>query len=152
MGRSLQNQLAPYRSYLQDHRLGSFRREGHAFRQADPDTWLDGIAGHIVGKRPGNWTDRTAGEFDLEVRKIAADLAKWLALAQTAHGGATGLTSVHLVGIDGSTRTLALDPGISPSIEHAMEAIRTTLRGSPAPEQVLGPAPRASMSTGMPTP
>jgi len=73
-----------------------------------------------------------------EVRKVAADLAKCFALAQTAFGGATALTTLYLIGIQQSNRKLALGLGVFQPIRIVTNAARTALRGYPAPERVLG--------------
>ena len=130
---SLRRRLATDRSYFLDHRLVvSLDRvkRSHPFS----DIWLDGIAGHRVDKRSTNRDNRTNGQFDAEVRNIAVDLAKWLALAQIAHGGATVRTSVHLMRVDGSNRKLVVNPSIPDGLfkgRHECRASRIARKSRP---------------------
>ena len=96
-------------------------------------------SGHLVGKRPANWTDRTIDSFDLEIRIVAVNLARWLALAQTAQGSAVGLRSVHVVGIDGRDRMVVLGwrPPDRP-VAASMDAVRGILDKDPNAPEVLG--------------
>ena len=103
------------------------------------DLWLDGVAGHVLGKRPANWIDRTIDEFDLEVRIIASNLAKWLSLAQTAQGSGAGLKSVHVVGIDGSDRMVVLrEQADGDALRSRINAVREVLGNAPDAPHILG--------------
>ena len=135
---ALRRDFTPHRHHLQDHRLSVFvdRATRH---DASADVWLDGVAGHVLGKRPADWTDRTIDEFDLQVRIIASNLAKWLALAQTAQGSGTRLKSVHVVGIDGNDRMVVLpqqDDGHA--LRSRIDAVRDLLGDDPDAPQILG--------------
>lgn len=135
---ALERDFAPHRHHLQDHRLGVF--VDRATRQdVSSDVWLDGVAGHLVGKRPTDWTDRTIDEFDLQVRIIATNLAKWLALAQTAQGSGTRLKSVHVVGIDGNDRMVVLHERLDGhGFRSRIDAVRDLLGNDPDAPQILG--------------
>ncbi len=135
---TLRRDLDPHRAHLQDHHLEVFVDRATNV-DASEEIWLDGIAGHLVGKRPANWTDRMIDKFDLEIRVVAANLAKWLALAQTAQGNTVGLKSVHVVGIDGRDRMIVLGkhPPNGP-VEASMDAIRGMLDDDPSAPEVLG--------------
>ena len=134
----LRRDFAPHRHHLQDHRLAVF--VDRAIRQdVDDDVWLDGVAGHVVGKRPGNWADGTIDQFDLDVRIIAANLAKWLTLAQSVRGSGAGLRSVHLVDIDGRDRVVVLrgQPN-DPALSARVDAIRELLGEDAQVPHILG--------------
>ena len=135
---ALLRDFTPHRHHLQDHRLAVFL--DRATRQdVDDDVWLDGVAGHLLSKRPANWTDRTIDEFDLQVRIIASNLAKWLALAQTAQGSGTRLKSVHVVGIDGNDRMVVLrEQADWQTLRSRIDAVRELLGHDPDAPQILG--------------
>ena len=135
---TLRREFAPHKAHLQDHRLEVFMDRATVVDVSE-DIWLDGVAGHLVGKRPANWTDRTIDRFDLEVRVIAGNLTRWLAMAQTAQGSAVGLRSVHVVDIDGHDRMVVLKrQPPDRKVEAIMDAVRGVLdKDSSAPE-VLG--------------
>ena len=135
---TLRSDFAPHQHHLQDRRLAVF--VDRATRQdLSADVWLDGVAGHVLGKRPANWTDRTIDEFDLQVRIIAANLAKWLALAQTAQGGETRLKSIHVVGIDGNDRMVVLrEETEGHALRSRIDAVRDLLGNDPNAPQILG--------------
>ena len=134
---TLRRDFAPHRRHLQDRRLAVFI--DRATRQdVSDDVWLDGVAGHLLGKRPANWTDRTIDEFDLQVRIIAANLAKWLSLAQTAQGE-TGLKSVHVVGIDGNDRMVVFrEQSDGRALRSRIDAVRDVLGNDSETLQILG--------------
>lgn len=135
---ALRRDVTPHRHHLHDHRLAVF--VDRATRQdAAAAVWLDGVAGHVLGKRPANWTDRTIHEFDLQVRIFASNLAKWLALAQTAQGSGTRLRSVHVVGIDGNDRMLVLrEQADCQALRSRIDAVRDLLDDDPDAPQILG--------------
>ena len=135
--RTLKREVEPYAVHLDDHRLEVFLDRA-TMVDVNEEIWLDGIAGHLVGKRPADWTDRTISKFDLEIRIVASNLAKWLALAQTAQGSGAGLRSVHVVGIGGTDRMLVLtDPTSDGSVEAGMEVVRQALHEHPNEAEVL---------------
>lgn len=77
-------------------------------------------------------------KFDLEIRIVAFNLAKWLTLAQTERGSAADLRSVHVVGID-VTRRLFVPAESEPDglLESGMQAVRQALQMNPKTTQVL---------------
>ncbi len=136
--RALHRDFAPHRRHLQDRRLTVFVDRATR-RDINDDVWLDGVAGHVLGKRPANWTDRTIDEFDLQIRIIASNLAKWLALAQTAQGSGAGLKSVHVVGIDGNDRMVVLrEQADGQALRSRIDALRDLLGNDPDAPQILG--------------
>ena len=64
---TLRAQLAadyrPHRPKLGDHRLRVFADRASNTEMPD-DRWLDGVAGHLTGARPTNWSDETLAHFD----------------------------------------------------------------------------------------
>ena len=104
----------------------------------DEDTWLDGIAGHLVGNRPAEWTDRTIHKLDLEIRIVASNLAKWLTLAQTAQGSGADLKRVLVVGICGTGRMVVFrEPAPNGSLASRMGAVRQALQKNPNATEAL---------------
>ena len=134
---TLKHKFEPFAVHLDDHRLEVFL--DRACRDdVNEEVWLDGIAGHLVGNRPTDWTDRTISKFDLEIRIVASNLAKWLALAQTAQGSVAGLRSVHVVGLDGTDRMLVLSNAKPDrSLKAGMEVVRKALHEHPYEAEVL---------------
>ena len=135
--RTLRRDFAPHRAHLQDHHLEVFVDRATVI-DVSQDIWLDGVAGHLVGKRPANWTDRTIDKFDLDVRVLSGNLTRWLALAQSAQGSAVDLRSVHVVGIDGHDRMVVLKYPTEQQVEVSMDAVRGVLGKDPNAPEVLG--------------
>ena len=135
---TLRRDYAPHRRYLEDRRLAVFI--DRATRQdVSDDLWLDGVAGHVLGKRLANWNDRTIDEFDLQVRIIASNLAKWLSLAQTAQGSEAGLKSVHVVDINGNDRMVVLrEQSDRQAFRSRVDAVRDLIGNDPDTPQILG--------------
>ena len=94
------NDYKPHRKDLKEYRLRVFVERAINI-DASSDRWLDGIAGHLVGRRPDRWADDTLDKFDFEVRVVAGNLARWLALARTKQPRSADLRSVHVVDING---------------------------------------------------
>ena len=134
----IQNDYAPHRSDLGDYRLRVFM-ERAMNAEVPPDRWLDGVAGHLTGRRPDNWTDDTFDKFDFEIRVVAGSLAKWLALATTKEARSADLRSVHVVGIDGQERVVVVRRDRpNPLLETQLNAVREALGNEPQAMEVLG--------------
>ena len=134
----IEGDYEPHRLYLTEYRLRAFI-ERALNAAASPDRWLDGIAGHLTGQRPDNWSDDMLDKFEFEARAIADHLAKWLALARTRQAGATDLRSVHVVGIDGRARVvLVRRDRPDPTLETRLNAVRKVLGRDPHAMEVLG--------------
>ncbi len=134
----IQNDYAPHRSNLSDHRLQVFI-ERAMNTEVSTDRWLDGIAGHLTGQRPDNWADDTLDKFDFEIHVVAGSLAKWLALATTKEERSADLRSVHVVGIDGQERVVVVRRDRpNPLIETRLNAVREALGNDPKAVEVLG--------------
>ena len=134
----IQNDYEPHRLDLSDYRLRAFI-ERAMNTQASPDRWLDGIAGHLTGQRPDNWADDTLDKFDFEIRVVAGNLAKWLALARTKHARSADLKSVHVVGIDGREQVVVVRRDRpNPLLETRLRAVREALGHDPRAMEVLG--------------
>ena len=134
----LRNDYEPHRLELGDERLGTFvDRAVNA--EVSTDRWLDGIAGHLAGQRPDNWADDTLRKFDLELRIVAGNLAKWLALAKTKQDRSADLRSVHVVGIDGRERVIVVRRDRpNPLLETRLNAVRAALENDAHALEVLG--------------
>ncbi|MDE2824566.1 MAG: hypothetical protein OXK79_13780 [Chloroflexota bacterium] len=134
----MEEDYEPHRLYLTEYRLRAFI-ERALNAAASPERWLDGVAGHLTGQRPDNWSDDMLDKFEFEARTIARHLAKWLALARTRQAGATDLRSVHVVGIDGRTKVvLVRRDRPNPTLETRLNAVREALGNDPHAMEVLG--------------
>ena len=134
----LRNDYEPHRLELGDERLRTFvdRAVNAEFSE---ERWLDGIAGHLTGQRPDNWTDDTLRKFDLEIRLVAGNLARWLALAESDQDRSTDLRSVHVVGIDGREQVIVVRRDRpNPFLETRLNAVRAALGNGPHTLEVLG--------------
>ena len=105
---------------------------------ADPDRWLDGIAGHLTGKRLANWPDDMLDKFRSEIRGTAETLDRWLALARNGQPHPADLTSVHVVGIDGRERVVVVRrERPKPHLDAKLSALRRALGDEPQAVEVL---------------
>ena len=135
--RQIEEDYEPFRLYLTEYRLRAFIER--ALNAAASERWLDGIAGHLTGQRPDNWSDGMLDKFEFEAREVAGHLAKWLALVRTRQAGATDLRSVHVVAIDGDVQVLHVRRDRpSPEIEARLSAVREALGDEPRAMEVLG--------------
>ena len=139
---TLRAQLAadyrPHRPKLGDHRLRVFADRASNTEMPD-DRWLDGVAGHLTGARPANWSDDTLAHFDSEIGLAAANLARWLALASTADAPDRRLRAVHVVSIDGREQVVVIRRDRpSPTLKARLDAVRRALGSEPHAAQVLG--------------
>ena len=101
--------------------------------------WLDGIAGHVTGQRPNNWTDETLNKFNYEIRVISRNLEKWLALTKTGQKRSADLRSVHIVGIDGNEEVVVVRRDHpNPVLSTRLCAVRKALGDEPRAIEVLG--------------
>ena len=133
----VQSDYEQHRMDLHDYRLRAFI-ERAMNTEFSPDQWLDGIAGHLIGKRPDNWTDDTLDKFDLEIRNVAGNLAKWLALARTRQSLTSDLKSIHVVSIDGHEKVLVVRRDRpNPYLERQLSDIRKMLGNDPQAIEVL---------------
>ena len=134
----IQEDYEPFRLYLTEYRLRAFIERALNVAPSR-DRWLDGIAGHLTGQRPDNWSDDILDKFEFEVRVVAGHLAKWLALVRTQRAGATDLRSVHVVGIDGRVDVVFVRRDRpSPTLEAQLTAVREVLGNNPRAMEVLG--------------
>lgn len=134
----IRDEYAPHRNRLSDYRLQVFLDRA-INSQLSTDRWLDGIAGHLVGMRPDNWSDETLGKFEFEIHSVADSLTKWLALAKTKQHRRADLTSVHVVSIDGREQCVVVHRDRpSPQLETQLRAVREVLDNEPQAVQVLG--------------
>ena len=134
----IQSDYEPHRLHLSDYRLKVFvDRAMNA--EVSSDRWLDGIAGHLTGQRPDNWTDGMLGEFDFEIGVVAGNLAKWLALASNGQARSADLKSVHVVGIDGQEQVVVVRRDRpNPLLEKRLRAVRKALGNERRAMEVLG--------------
>lgn len=134
----LQSDYEPHRLELGEDRLRTFVDRA-VNSEVSEDRWLDGIAGHLAGQRPENWTDDTLRKFDLEIQIVAGNLARWLALAKSKQDGSTDLRSVHVVGIDGREQVIVVRRDRpNPLLETRLNAVRAALGNGPHTLEVLG--------------
>ena len=134
----IRDDYEPHRLELADYHLRAFVERAMNTKVSD-DRWLDGVAGQITGRRPDNWEDDTLDRFDFEIRVIAGNLAKWLALARTRCARSIDLKSVHVVGIDGQERVIFVRRDRpNPALEWQLNTIRKVLENNPHAMEVLG--------------
>ena len=134
----IQSDYEPHRLDLTDYRLRAFV-ERSMNRAASSERWLDGITGHLTGRRPDNWADDTLDKFDFEIRVVAGNLAKWLALARTGQARSADLRSVHVVGFDGREQVVVVHRDRpNPLLETRLNAVRKALGNDPRAMEVLG--------------
>ena len=133
----IRTDYGPHRLDLTDYRLRAFV-ERASNMDAPPDRWLDGIAGHLTGSRPDNWVDETLDKFDFEIRFVAGNLAKWLALARTTQARRGDLRSVHVVGADGQQQVVVVHRDRpNPVFEAQLTAVRKVLANEPRALEML---------------
>ena len=133
----VQKDYAPHRTDLNDYRLRVFI-ERAVNTDAPPDRWLDGIAGHLTGHRPDNWTDDMLEKFGFEIGVVASSLEKWLALSTTNKARSSDLTSIHVVGMDGGERVVVVrrvKP--KPHLETRLRRVRKAIGNEPDAVEVL---------------
>ena len=127
----------PHRSKLADHRLRVFVDRASNTEMPD-DRWLDGIAGHLTGARPANWDDDTLARFDSQLRLIAANLSRWLALAKKGGTPNHPLCAVHVVSTDGRERVVTIGRHRPNStLQASADAVRQALACEPHAADVL---------------
>ena len=134
----IQEDFEPRRLKLGDYHLRVFVDRA-LNRNVSDEQWLDSVAGHLTGQRLSNWMDGKLDQFEFEVRVIAGNLMKWLALskAQEAHG--TDLRSIHVVGIDGQEKVIFVRQNKSKlQSETRMRPLRKALGNDPEALQTLG--------------
>ena len=105
----IQKDYAPHRRDLTDYRLRVFIDRATS-ADVSSGRWIDGIAGHLTGQRPDNWTDDTLNKFRLEIRRVARRLAMWFSLVGMRQTHSTDLRSIHMVRFDGQEQVLLVRP------------------------------------------
>lgn len=134
----IQNDYAPHRQYLTDYSLRVFV-DRITSADVSSDRWIDGIAGHLTGQRPDNWTDDTLHKFNLEIGAIAKKLAMWLSLVGMQQTHSTHLRSIHVVRFDGQEQVLVVRPDEpDPFLAPQLAAVRAALGDEPTAVEVLG--------------
>ena len=134
----IKNDYEPHSLHLVDYRLRAFVHRA-SNTDASPDRWLDGIAGHLIGTRLDNWGDDTLDKFDFEIRLVAGNLAKWLALSRTQRARSRDLRSIHVVGLDGHEQVFVIRRNRpNPHLQTALTAVRQALANEPRAIEVLG--------------
>ena len=123
----IRDEYAPHRNRLSDYRLQVFLDRA-VNNELSTARWFDGIAGHLVGKRPDNWSDDTLGKFEFEIHNVADSLGEWLTLVKTKQARRADLTSVHVVSIDGrEQRVIVHRDRPNPHLEKRLRAVREVL-------------------------
>ena len=134
----IRKDYTPHRHHLTDYRLRVFL-DRVASADASSCRWIDGIAGHLTGHRPDNWTDDTFHKFNVEIRGVARRLAMWFSLVGTSQAHSTDLRSIHVVRFDGHEQVLLIHPDEpNPLLDSRLNAVREALGDEPTPVEVLG--------------
>ena len=100
------------------------------------DTWLDGVAGLVVGKRLDSWDDTMLDHFALETRGIAQKLARRLALIAESLNSLAPVTAIHITTSDGSDQSLFVRDGTVKD-RVLIDQARKLLDDAESPEGVL---------------
>jgi hypothetical protein len=130
-------EYGPHHLKLTDYRLRAFVDRSSDARTSD-DSWLDGVASLLTGKRLDAWQDDTADTFTFEVKAIAGRLMRWLVHMREQVGTGAKLLSVHIVDTAGHERMTVVRPGVLNASSAALVAeIKTLLSRSNDPASVL---------------
>ena len=127
----------------EDHRLelGSYELRAFVDRalkdDVDDESWIDGVAGLIVGKRLDGWDDTLVDHFGFEIRGMAQKLARRLALIREGKARAAPVTAIHLTTSDGKERSLFLRDGPDEDDGALKARIRSVLARTERPDAVL---------------
>ena len=123
---------------LVDGRLQTFV-ERAIDADASDEQWLDRITGIIVGRRLDRWDDHTLNRFQMEIRALAGNLARWRALTEGQPARTQDLRSVHVVGLDGRERVVVVHRDRpNPRLQVRLDAVREALGNEPQAVEVLG--------------
>lgn len=134
----IRQEYEPHRLRLADYRLLVFVDRAMN-RDLSPEIWLDGVAGHLTGSRPGNWTDETLDRFEYEIRSIAGTLARWLVLFRTKQADDSGMRSIHVVSADGREDVVIVRGNQqNPALVSRLNAVRNALGTDPGALEILG--------------
>ena len=134
----IRDEYEPHRLRLGDYRLLVFVDRAMN-RDLSPEIWLDGVAGHLTGSRPGSWADETLDKFEYEIRSIAGTLAKWLILLRTKQADDSGMRSIHVVDAGGREEVIVIRSNQqNPAFTTRLNAVRNALGNDPGDLEVLG--------------
>ena len=134
----LQDDYGPHGPELADYRLRVFV-ERAIDPEASDERWLDRIAGHLIGRRIDSWDDETLGTFAFEIRVVAGNLSKWLALTRPTEGRSPDLRSIHVVCMDGRERVVVVRRDRPNALLRGrLNAVREALGNDPRALEVLG--------------
>ena len=132
------SEYGPHLKKLTDHKLRGFVERALNEFTSD-DRWLDGIVGHLMGRRPDKWTDDTISEFELEIQVVARNLERWLSLIGNVQGANSNLRRIHVIHSDGREDVLTVRREEENSRKKIqLNALRRVLENEPYPEQILG--------------
>ncbi|MDE0421013.1 MAG: hypothetical protein OXK76_09025 [Gammaproteobacteria bacterium] len=120
--------------------LGSYELRAFVDRalkdDVEEEAWVDGVAGLVVGKRLEGWDDTLVDQFAFEIRGMAQQLARRLALIRETNARAAPVTAIHLTTSDGRERSLFLSEGSED--DGALKArMRKELAQAERPDAVL---------------
>ncbi len=127
-----------YESHLLE--LGSYELRAFVGRALNDElsdsTWLDSIAGLVVGKRLDSWDDASLDQFGFEIRGMAQKLARHLAMIRENQARAAPLTAIHVTRSDGTDRSLFVRDGADTDKALA-ERVRKLLADARRPDALL---------------
>lgn len=136
----LRREHGPHHAQLADFRLRAFVER--AVMDTPDDKWLDSVASLVVGKRIDAWNATVLDEFAFEIRAIARQLTRWLALAQASAAApvplAAPVVAIHVVDIAGREDTLLVHSAVSRSAHDRLRQIRELLSGRADARELLG--------------
>ena len=120
--------------------LGSYKLRAFVDRalkgDVDDATWVDGMAGLVVGRRPDRWDDTTEDHFAFEIRTMAQELIRRLALVREKKALQAPVTAIHLTTPGGEEQSLYLRDGVTDQ-SSLKERIRDMLVQAERPDALL---------------
>ena len=134
----IKNDYEPHRNDISEYHLRAFIERASKV-DTSPDRWLDGIAGHLTGTRPDNWSDHTLDEFRSRIGLVAGNLSRWAVLARIPAARRSDLRSIHIVGPDGREHTFVVRRRRPiGALQRRFVAVREALGPEPEAIEVLG--------------
>jgi hypothetical protein len=126
----------PHRKGLAEYRLRAF--VDRTVGEMSNDKWIDSIAGLIEGRRLEGWQDPTIDHFVVEIRALAQQLGKWLALMRGRIAFTNPVASVHVVAPDGNEEMVIVENGeVTAQLQEKLRALRKLLGNSQDARAIL---------------
>jgi hypothetical protein len=122
---------------LRDYRMRGFV-ERSLGGSAEADGWLDSVASVTIGRRMAAWDDLTLDKFAFELRGLAQQLNRWLALSREAEDGGAPISGLFLTQPSGEEVALYVrESGNAAKTKGVLAKVRKVLGEIDDPDQVL---------------